>query len=398
MTIMGEHMRAGDLEMWVERQGTGPDVLLIAGLGDPAEAWQFQLDGLADRYRLTAYDNRGTGRTPLPAEPFSVVTMADDAAALLRALDVRTAHVAGFSGGSAIAQELALRHPGLVRSLILTSTWARPDAFFRAAVNFLRWLPEAAPTERAALEAFYLWLYTPRAHEDGTVEKIIEEVLAFPHQPSTEAIQRTLDAFAVHDTAARLSQIAVPTLVLAGGLDLITPPRYGRVVADAIPGARFEVLAEEAHQPFQEVPELFNARVDAFWREVEARGGLPGPPGPGGNAMKPGFECVRTRWKPGFMASGTADPDVRYVSCAGGDRPSSLSAAPTALTSCSGSAARPESTASTDRSPARSSSVFSLVIHSPRPASTACAACAAAVAMSPAVSATWPRAAWAPRA
>ena len=78
---MGEQMRVGALDMWVERQGEGPDVLLIAGLGDPAEAWQFQLDGLADRYRLTAYDNRGMGRTPLPAEPFTVATMADDAAA-----------------------------------------------------------------------------------------------------------------------------------------------------------------------------------------------------------------------------------------------------------------------------------------------------------------------------
>jgi pimeloyl-ACP methyl ester carboxylesterase len=270
---MGQYMQVGDLDMWVERQGTGPDVLLIAGLGDPAEVWQFQLDGLADRYRLIAFDNRGMGRTPLPAEPFSVATMADDAAALLRALDVPAAHVAGFSGGSAIAQELALRHPGLVRSLVLDSTWARADAYFRAALKSWRWLPEAAPSERAFLEAFYLWIYTPRAHEDGTVDKLIEQVLAFPHQPSVEAIQRTIDALLDHDTAARLSQIAVPALVLAGGLDRVTPPRYGRAVADAIPGARFEVLAEEAHQPFQEVPDLFNATVDTFWRQVEARGG-----------------------------------------------------------------------------------------------------------------------------
>jgi pimeloyl-ACP methyl ester carboxylesterase len=53
---------------------------------------------------------------------------------------------------------------------------------------------------------------------------------------------------------------------------MITPPRYGRVVADAIPDARFEVLAEEAHQPFQEVPDLFNARVDSFWRQVQGPG------------------------------------------------------------------------------------------------------------------------------
>ena len=101
----------------MEQRGEGPDVLLVAGLGDPAEAWQPQLEGFADRYRLTAFDNRGAGRSPLPDGPLSVARMADD----------------------------------------------------------------------------------------------------------------------------------------------------------AVPGAVFEVLPGEAHQPFQEVPEVFNARVGAFWREVEAR-------------------------------------------------------------------------------------------------------------------------------
>src|SRR3712207_9086460 len=114
---MGEHVRAGDLDIWTEQVGQGPDVLLIGGGGDTVESWQFQLDALADRYRLTAFDNRGAGRTPLPGGPLSATTMADDAAALLRALGVPSAHVAGFSMGSAIAQELALRHPELVRSL-----------------------------------------------------------------------------------------------------------------------------------------------------------------------------------------------------------------------------------------------------------------------------------------
>jgi pimeloyl-ACP methyl ester carboxylesterase len=57
---------------------------------------------------------------------------------------------------------------------------------------------------------------------------------------------------------------------LDSGLDMVAPPRLGRAVADGIPGARFEVPAEEAHQPFQEASDLFNARVDAFWQEVEA--------------------------------------------------------------------------------------------------------------------------------
>jgi pimeloyl-ACP methyl ester carboxylesterase len=268
---MGERVKAGDVELWVERRGQGPEVLLIAGLGDPAEAWQPQLEGLADRYRLTAFDNRGAGRTPMPDGPLSAATMADDAAALLRALGVPTAHVAGFSMGSAIAQELALRHPAVVRSLVLVSTYARPDALWRAQLDFWRWLAEVAPSERAFFEAFFTWVYTPRAHADGSVDQIIEEAMAFPHQSSLEAFQAQVDVCLAHDTADRLSQIGAPTLVLAGELDTILPPRVGHAVAAGIPEARFEVMPGEAHQPFQEVPDEFNARVDAFWREVEGR-------------------------------------------------------------------------------------------------------------------------------
>ena len=262
---------ADGLEIYVEQVGQGPDVLLIGGLGDTVESWQFQLDGLADRYRMTAFDNRGAGRTAMPEGPVSVETMADDAAAVMRALDLRSAHVAGFSGGSIIAQELALRHPDLVRSLVLQSTWAAMDPYLRAWAVFVRWLVEVAPSERAFLEGFFLAIYTARAHNDGTVDQIIDEVVAFPHKQRTEDVQRFLDAFIRHDASDRLPQVAAPTLVLAGGRDTTSRPELCRAVAELIPGARFEVLEEEAHQPFQEVPDEWNARVDAFWREIEAR-------------------------------------------------------------------------------------------------------------------------------
>jgi 3-oxoadipate enol-lactonase len=268
---MGEHIRAGDLDIWTEQVGQGPDVLLIGGAGDTVESWQFQLDGLKDRYRVTAFDNRGAGRTAMPGSSVSAEMMADDAAAVLRALDVPSAHVAGFSGGSIIAQELALRHPDLVRSLVLQSTWPVLDPYFRSWALFVRWLVEVAPSERAFLEGFYLDIYTPRAHNDGTVDQFIKEVLAFPHKQSTENLQRFLDAFVDHDTTDRLPDITAPTLVLAGGLDPTARPQLGRAVAERIPGAQFEVMDEEGHQPFQEVPDEWNARVDKFWREVEAR-------------------------------------------------------------------------------------------------------------------------------
>ena len=264
---MGQPVRVEGAELWVERRGEGPEVLLIAGLGDTAEAWQAQLEGLGDRYGVIAFDNRGAGRSSGSAPGASAATMADDAANLLHALDVPGAHVAGFSMGSAIAQELALRHPGLVRSLVLVSTYSRADALFRAQLDLWRWLPTAAPSERAFFEAFFTWVYTPRAHEDGTVSAIVEEALAFPHQQSLEDFQSQVDVCMTHDTTGRLSEIDVPTLVLASEFDIILPPRCGQAVAAEIPNARFEILAGEAHQPFQETPERFNARVDAFWQE-----------------------------------------------------------------------------------------------------------------------------------
>jgi pimeloyl-ACP methyl ester carboxylesterase len=268
---MGEYVCADGLDVWTEQVGQGPEVLLIGGLGDTVESWQFQLDGLADRYRLIAFDNRGAGRTAMPDGAVSVEVMADDAAAVLRALGAHSAHVAGFSGGSIISQELALRHPGLVRSLVLQSTWSSMDTYLRAWARFVHRLLEIEPSERAFLEDFFLCIYTARAHNDGSVGRFIEQVLAFPHKQPTEDVQAFLHAFVDHDTTDRLGEIAAPTLVLAGGRDMTSRPELCRAVAQLIPGARFEVLENEAHQPFQEIPDAWNDLVDAFWREVDMR-------------------------------------------------------------------------------------------------------------------------------
>lgn len=276
---MGRHVHANGIEIWTEQVGTGPDVLLIGGLGDTVESWQFQLDGLADRYRLTAFDNRGAGRTAMPDGPVTVEDMADDAAGVLHAVGIPSAHVAGFSGGSLIAQELAMRRPDLVRSLVLQSTWAHPDRYLRSWGEHVRRLVVTVPGEREFLESFFLSIYTPRAHNDGTVAAIVDEALAFPYKQSTEDLLRFLDAFFAHgDTAERLPAVTAPTLVLAGGLDLTARPELGRRVAQAIPGAQFEIQDDESHQPFQEVPDDWNARVDAFWHDADSR--FAGPPRP----------------------------------------------------------------------------------------------------------------------
>ena len=206
----------------------------------------------------------------MPGGPLSVAELADDGVAVLQAHGIPSAHIAGFSGGSIIAQELALRHPGLVRSLVLQSTWAAMDSYLRSWALFIRWLAEAAPSERAFLQACFLDIYTPRSHNEGTVEQIIEGALAFPHKQSIENLQAFIDAFINHEVSGGLAHITAPTLVLAGGNDVIIRPEVCRAVAERIPGAIFEVFEGEAHQPFQEIPDVWNARVSSFWQGVDA--------------------------------------------------------------------------------------------------------------------------------
>jgi pimeloyl-ACP methyl ester carboxylesterase len=267
---MGEAIDTGDIELWTERRGQGPDVLLIAGLGDPAEAWQPQLDGLSDRYLVTAFDNRGAGRTPLPEGRLSAATMADDAAALLRTLEVSSVHVAGFSMGSGIAQELALRHPERVRSLVLMSTYARPDALFRSQLNFWRWLAEVAPSEHAFFEAFFTWVYTPRARgRHGGSNRRGGAGLPPP------AVRRGLSSASRRLPRARHG--GPPSGDRRADTRPVRRARHypaaalRRIGRSGHPERSLRGQPGEAHQPFQEVPDEFNARVEAFWRKVEAR-------------------------------------------------------------------------------------------------------------------------------
>jgi 3-oxoadipate enol-lactonase len=165
----------------------------------------------------------------------SVEMMADDAAAVLRALDVPSAHAAGFSGGSIVCQELALRR------LVLQSTWPVMDPYLRSWLPFVRWLVEVALSDARSSRGSS-WTSTPRGRTTTGPSTSSEEMLAFPHKQATEDLEGYLDAFAYHDTIDRLPEIAAPTLVIAGGRDMTARPPLPRAVAELIPGAWFEIM------------------------------------------------------------------------------------------------------------------------------------------------------------
>ena len=118
---------AGGVQLYAEQAGQGDDVIFISGLADEGACWVDQAAGLSDRWRITTFDNRGVGRSEAPPGEYRTPSFATDTAALMDALGIERAHVVGSSMGGAIAQELALAHPGKVRSLVLNGTYCRGD-------------------------------------------------------------------------------------------------------------------------------------------------------------------------------------------------------------------------------------------------------------------------------
>jgi pimeloyl-ACP methyl ester carboxylesterase len=251
---------------WVGQQGTGPDALLISGLGDTHEIWDEVTPLLGERVRVTCFDNRGVGRAPLGLRDPSVAGFAEDTLALMRAVGIERAHVVGSSMGCAIAQELALAEPWRVRSLTLAGTWARPDEYLSRLLRHIARLRLLIEDSRELMEATCLWVYGSQAHSDGTVERLIEamDASASPSQPHA-VFPRTAEAVILHDAADRLESITTPTLVLVDGEDRICPPRLSRELNRLIAGSHLHIMDGRGHQPFQEDPAGFVTAVREFW-------------------------------------------------------------------------------------------------------------------------------------
>jgi len=245
------------------RNGKAPvhTVVLSHALGCDLAMWDSLANTLAADCRVIVYDHRGHGSSDAPDAMFAMADLADDAARLLRELDTGPVVWVGLSLGGMVGQELALRHPALVRALVLANTTSGYPEAARAV-----WEQRIATVRAQGIEAIADAVMARyfhdgfRAHKAATVARFRRRLV------STDAAAYALccDAVGKVDTTARLGQIAVPALVIAGELDQGTPVAMAQVLAGAIPGARLEVLAQASHLSAIEQPEAFAALVTGF--------------------------------------------------------------------------------------------------------------------------------------
>jgi pimeloyl-ACP methyl ester carboxylesterase len=259
----GRHLQHGGVPLWTETSGEGSAVLLLTGLGYATWCWSELVPPLASRWRTVAMDNRGTGRSGKPEGPTSIEQMAEDAVAVLDALDIPRAHVLGHSMGGYLALTLARNHPGRVRSLVLVATSAGGPGSLPVPQSTRAAWQAAAPLPAPEFARRTMPLsYAPGWVEANTerFERNLAHRLEFPTPPQTWAAQyaaceRYLQA------GIDAARITCPSLVIHGTADRVVPFGNGERLAEALPRARFLRVENGGHLWFLEAPETFARSV-----------------------------------------------------------------------------------------------------------------------------------------
>ncbi|MFC9550645.1 alpha/beta fold hydrolase [Rhodococcus sp. NPDC056960] len=246
----------------VVESGSGPALLMLHGIGGSADSFAPQFDELSSSLRLLAWDAPGYGRSEDPGRPFDLDDYADAAADVIRdRCGDAGAHVLGMSWGGVIATRLALRHPGLVRSLVLGSSTVGSGAD-RETADRMR--SRAATLDRDGAEAFAAER-APRLLSGNADDELVAKATAIMAASiRLPGYGYAADSMAATDHTADLPKIDIPTLVLSGDEDTVTGIPASQVLAGGIPGAVFVTVRGAGHLANQERPDAFDAWVESF--------------------------------------------------------------------------------------------------------------------------------------
>lgn len=246
-----------DVHHVLEGPADGPVVVLSNSIGSTLQMWAPQVKPLVDNgFRVVRYDTRGHGRSPVPAGPYGIDEVGGDVLALLDTLGVESAHFVGLSLGGMTGIWLGENTPERLRSLVLCCTSAQPG-------NTQMWLDRIKQVRAEGLAGIAngsLGRWFTQAWIDANPEQA-KEMRDMTASTPAEGYASSCGVLADLDLLPGLPKITAPTLVISAADDKSLPPDHGRVIADGVPGARFEVVEHAAHLGNVEQAERFTQLI-----------------------------------------------------------------------------------------------------------------------------------------
>jgi aminoacrylate hydrolase len=229
----------------VHIDGSGPDLLLVSGLGGAAAFWQPALDQLAGHYRVIRYDQRGIAASTRGTAPVTIDQLADDSFAVLDHADSKRAVLVGHSTGGVILQTMALRNEERIAGLVLSGTWLRPNRYMTELFTSRLAMLHVAPREYAAAAAFIGY---PADWLDANWTAYEAILASAPMTPAQQAVvAERIRAILQYDRSTEVGRIGVPQLIQGAADDLIVPAFLQRELARALPRAEAHFFATGGH-------------------------------------------------------------------------------------------------------------------------------------------------------
>jgi pimeloyl-ACP methyl ester carboxylesterase len=262
-------VRAGNVTLNYEQQGSGPPLILIPYLAADHACYAFQLPAYAEYFTCVCLDLRGTGESDKPAGTYTTEMLADDVAAFMDATGISSAHIFGLSLGAATSMWLAAKYPQRVRSLSLHSAWHKTDSYLETVVRGWQILARALNSmPDVVIQGILPWCLTPDLYvqKPDLVATLAEFVRSRPRQP-VDAFIRQSDAVLSHDVASQLGNIRAPTQITFGRHDAVTSLRFAEPLQRAIRGAELHVFDDCSHAALYENVAAFNETTLAFLKK-----------------------------------------------------------------------------------------------------------------------------------
>ncbi len=270
-------VKANGIELNYEIMGEGEPLLLVMGLGMDRRGWMFQVPFFSRYYKTIVFDNRGVGQSSKPSGAYTTKVMAEDAASLLDALGIKSAHIVGISMGGMISQQLALHFPQKIKKLVLGCTYAAAlkemDDLIASSIKSLfgdgnLTVEQIAQTKNVDLKIILPYMMSltlspaflekNKALVDMMVDEVLREGL------NVEGFFGQLQAVRQHNVLSELQKISLPTLVITGDEDRLIPPRCSDEIVSRIPGAKLIKIKGGSHGFNFEQPDAFNTEVHSF--------------------------------------------------------------------------------------------------------------------------------------
>lgn len=256
-------IKANGIDLYYELQGPQESPLLILsnGIMMGTAAWGFQSSVLSKYFRVLTYDCRGMWQSDHPEGPYTMEMHADDLAALMDALEIPSAHIAGISYGSEVSMMFALKYPSRADSLIIIDGVSQINALLRAQTYPWLLAAERQDAELLLRTSYHMnfseeWIKANQSYIEGSIERYKEMDMA--------SFTELMHCFYDLDITARLPEISLPTLVVVGEKDLIKGRKYSEIIVEKIAGSEFVIVPGSGHALCLEKPNELNTLLIGF--------------------------------------------------------------------------------------------------------------------------------------